>query len=248
MPAAALPASLPAMSRARRLLELMQILRRHRQPVRGAALAAELGVSLRTLYRDIVTLQAQGASIEGEAGMGYVLRPGYLLPPLMFSREEIEALVLGSRWVADRGDATLSLAARDVLAKVGAILPEELRRELDTSGLLVAPRPKGAAPGPDLAVVRAAIRAEVKVAIDYRDQSGAATHRIVWPFALGYFEDIRLIIAWCELRSGFRHFRADRILRLEVTRERYPRRRPALLGEWQERELGAARDGRPARC
>ncbi|KAJ34485.1 hypothetical protein BW45_03595, partial [Agrobacterium tumefaciens] len=90
------------MSRSQRLLDLLQILRSHRMPVSGAALAAKTGVSLRTLYRDIATLQAQGADIEGEAGVGYVLRPGFLLPPLMFSQHEIEALVLGSRWVAGR--------------------------------------------------------------------------------------------------------------------------------------------------
>ena len=98
------------MSRAERLLQLMQTLRRHRQPVTGKALAEELGISLRTLYRDIASLQAQGASIEGEAGLGYVLTPGFTLPPLMFSEEEIEALVLGSRWVAERTD--LSLGSR----------------------------------------------------------------------------------------------------------------------------------------
>jgi predicted DNA-binding transcriptional regulator YafY len=92
-------------SRANRLLDLIQILRRHRYPVSGAALASELGISLRTLYRDIGTLQAQGATIDGAPGLGYVLRPGFMLPPLMFSHEEIEALALGSRWVADRADA-----------------------------------------------------------------------------------------------------------------------------------------------
>src|SRR5579871_5521879 len=104
------------MSRSERLLELLQALCRRRRPVSGQALAAELGVSIRTLYRDIATLQAQGAQIEGEPGLGYVLRPGYLMPPLMFSEDEIEALVLGSRWVADRGDDRLGDAARNALA------------------------------------------------------------------------------------------------------------------------------------
>src|SRR5262245_23635780 len=107
------------MSRAQRLLDLIQVLRRHRFPVRGAALARELGVSLRTLYRDIEALKAQGARIDGEAGVGYVLRPGFMLPPLMFSEDEIEALVLGSRWVASRADAPLGKAARNALAKIG---------------------------------------------------------------------------------------------------------------------------------
>jgi predicted DNA-binding transcriptional regulator YafY len=111
------------MSRAERLLQLMQALRRHRFPVSGASLASERRVSLRTLYRDIDSLQAQGAMIDGEAGVGYVLRPGFMLPPLMFSEEEIEALVLGSRWVADRGDSQLGDAARNAISKIAAVFP-----------------------------------------------------------------------------------------------------------------------------
>jgi predicted DNA-binding transcriptional regulator YafY len=113
------------MSGAQRLLDLIQVLRRHRRPVAGSVLAEELGISLRTLYRDIDTLKAQGAHIDGEAGVGYVLRPGFMLPPLMFSEEEIEALVLGSRWVSERADGVLGRAARNVLAKIGAVLPNE---------------------------------------------------------------------------------------------------------------------------
>src|SRR5215813_4296834 len=128
-----------AMSRAQRLLDLIQLLRRHRFPVSGAALAQELGVSLRTLYRDIETLNAQGARIDGEAGIGYVLRPGFMLPPLMFSEEEIEALVLGSRWVAERADGPLGNAARNALAKIAAVLPDDLKESLDASNLLIGP-------------------------------------------------------------------------------------------------------------
>src|SRR5580704_625723 len=133
------------MSRSQRLLDLIQVLRRHRRPVAGAALADEVGVSLRTLYRDIETLKAQGAHVDGEAGVGYVLRPGFLLPPLMFSEEEIEALVLGSRWVAERADAPLAKAARNALAKIGAVLPGDMKDSLDAPGLLVAPIAKPAA-------------------------------------------------------------------------------------------------------
>jgi predicted DNA-binding transcriptional regulator YafY len=107
------------MSRSERLFSLLQTLRRYRRPVTGKALAAELNVSMRTLYRDIATLQAQGADIEGEPGLGYVLRPGFILPPLMFSGDEIEALVLGSRWVADRGDDLLGSAAQNAIARSG---------------------------------------------------------------------------------------------------------------------------------
>src|SRR6266508_1658734 len=128
------------MSRAQRLLDLIQLMRGYRRPVSGAVLAEALGISLRTLYRDIETLNAQGAQIDGEPGVGYVLRPGFMLPPLMFSEEEIEAIVLGSRWVADRTDAALSGAARSALAKISAaVLPPDLKDGLDTSGLLIGP-------------------------------------------------------------------------------------------------------------
>ncbi len=127
------------MSRAQRLLDLIQALRGYRRPVSGATLAETLGISLRTVYRDIETLKAQGAHIDGEPGVGYVLRPGFMLPPLMFSEEEIEAIVLGSRWVADRADAALGAAARNAVAKIAAVLPQDLKISLDTSSLLVGP-------------------------------------------------------------------------------------------------------------
>src|SRR3954464_461757 len=117
------------MSRAQRLLDLIQLLRGYRRPVSGAVLAAALGISLRTLYRDVETLNAQGAHIDGEPGVGYVLRPGFMLPPLMFSEEEIEAIVLGSRWVADRADAALRTAARSALAKISEIGRASLGKE-----------------------------------------------------------------------------------------------------------------------
>ena len=127
------------MSRTERLFDLMQLLRRHRRPLSGAVIAEQLDISPRTLYRDIATLQAQGAAIDGAPGLGYVLRPGFVLPPLMFTPEEIEALALGSSWVAARGDCQLGAAARDALAKIAAVLPDALRHELDTSALLVGP-------------------------------------------------------------------------------------------------------------
>lgn len=224
------------MSRAQRLLDLIQILRNHRFPVTGANLAAELGISLRTLYRDIGTLQAQGADIEGEPGLGYVLRPGFMLPPLMFSEEEIEALVLGSRWVANRGDERLSAAARCALNKISAVLPEDLRRSLDASALLVGPEATPRPTDKALSLIRQSIRTEHKLEIHYCDLKGAESTRIVWPFALGYFEHTRVLAAWCETRQAFRHFRTERITELTRLQQRYPRRRQALLKEWREAE------------
>jgi len=221
------------LSRAERLLDLIQILRRHRRPVSGQALADELDVSLRTLYRDIASLQAQGAGIEGEAGVGYILKPGFMLPPLMFSEEEIEALVLGSRWVAEHGDDRLSDAARDALAKIGAVLPDDLRESLDASSLLVGPREAVAAGDSELSTIRDAIRKERKLRIRYRDRHAEETRRTIWPFALGFFDRARVVAAWCELRRGYRHFRTDRIAALTLSERRYPRRRQALLREWR---------------
>lgn len=224
------------MSRAERLLQLMQCLRRHRHPVSGATLAVELGVSLRTLYRDIASLQAQGARIDGEAGVGYLLRPGFMLPPLMFSEDEIEALVLGSRWVAARADARLGAAARNALAKIAAVLPADLRHELDASALLVGPGEPIAAGDQELALIRQAIRTERKLEIRYRDLKGSESTRTIWPFALGFFDRVRVLVGWCELRQAIRHFRTDRIISLSVSDTRYPRRRQALLKEWRQSE------------
>jgi len=223
-------------SRAQRLLDLIQVLRRHRHPVSGAALAEATGVSLRTLYRDIDTLKVEGAHIDGEAGVGYVLRPGFMLPPLMFSEEEIEALVLGSRWVHQRADRALADAAANVLAKIGAVLPKDLRETLDDSGLLIAPGEPIAAGDAQLPKIRQAIRTERKIGISYRDKDGVPTKRTIWPFGVGFFEKTRVVMAWCELREDYRHFRTDRIVTLNVSERRYPRRRQAMLKDWRERE------------
>jgi predicted DNA-binding transcriptional regulator YafY len=229
------------MSRAERLLQLLQVLRRYRRPVSGQTLADELGVSIRTLYRDIASLQAQGAMIEGEPGVGYVMKAGFMLPPIMFGSEELDALVLGMRWVADRCDKTLSSGALSALSKIAAVLPPELRRELDESSLLVgAPlrRPVNLI-SPDL--LRAAVRAERKLEITYVDGNGNHSRRVVWPFALVYFDQARVLMCWCELRSDFRNFRSDRILSVEQRQERYPKRRSTLLREWRKLNQIASR-------
>lgn len=219
------------MARSERLLELLQVLRRYRQPVSGAVLARETDVSLRTLYRDIASLQAQGAEIAGEPGVGYVLKPGFLLPPLMFSEEEIEALVLGSRWVQARAGPGLEQSAANALAKIAAVLPTDLRESVESSTLLIGPSRK-AVPQSDLTEMRRAIRLERKMELSYRDGGGGASRRIVWPFALGFFEEARVLVGWCELRQDFRHFRADRIAQARLLEKRYPRRRQAMLKAW----------------
>lgn len=221
------------MSRSTRLLDLIQLLRTYRRPVSGAALAQRLGISIRTLYRDIATLQAQGADIQGAPGFGYVLKPGFLMPPMMLSEEEIEALVLGARWVAARTDDELKDAARNALAKIAAVLPADLRRELETNSLLVSSARKPIVGTTDLAAIREAIRQGFKLDIGYADINGRSTNRRIWPFALGYFEETRVLAAWCELREDFRHFRAERIASMIVTDIRVPQTRQQLLAEWR---------------
>jgi predicted DNA-binding transcriptional regulator YafY len=228
------------MARSQRLLELIQVLRRHRQPVSGQALADELSVSLRTVYRDIQTLIGQGATIDGEAGLGFVLRPGFVLPPLMFSDEELEALVLGLRWVAQRTDASFEHAAMNALAKIAAVLPDDLRNNVEGIGLIAVPS-RDADARHDLAPIRAAIRSEQMVMLDYADVKGEHTRRTVWPIALAFFENSRVLAAWCELRQDFRHFRIDRIIALHKTGQRYPQRRRVLMKQWREIEKIAER-------
>jgi predicted DNA-binding transcriptional regulator YafY len=224
------------MSRTERLLDLLQLLRRHRAPVSGADLAREMGISIRTLYRDIATLQAQGADIQGEPGLGYVLRPGFTLPPLMFSADEIESLVLGSRWGARRAeDPRLGDAAANALSKITAVLPPDLRNAADNSALLI-PGGEVIPAAVDLSAIRLAIRQEHKLAIGYSDNEGAVTERIIWPIAVAFFDRVRVITGWCELRQDYRAFRLDRISGVETLPARYPRRRAAMLKEWRERE------------
>ncbi|WP_292228073.1 YafY family protein [Brevundimonas sp.] len=222
------------MSRSERLFDLLNALRRHRRPVSGRALADEMGVSLRTLYRDIASLQAQGATIEGEPGVGYVLRPGFMLPPLMFTPEEIEALVLGSRWVAERADGRLKEAALSAVARIGAVLPPDLKEEMDSSSLFVVPGAPFPTDTVDPALLRKAIRTERKLNLCYCDEAGRASERVVWPFALAFFDRVRLLLAWCELRQDFRSFRTDRIVEAEVQEGRYPARRQALMKTYRE--------------
>ncbi|STX28511.1 transcription regulator protein, DeoR family [Legionella beliardensis] len=223
------------MSRSQRLLALLELLRQYRYPIKGQLLADKLNISLRTLYRDIASLQAQGADIVGEPGLGYVLRPGFMLPPMMFSEEEIEALVLGSRWVARKADTNLKRAATQVLAKISAILPSHLRHQLESSGLLIGPAQTNPIKEDYEALIRYAMRKEYKVQLCYADAKEETSQRLIWPLALGFFEETRVIVAWCELRQDFRHFRTDRIIQLSLTDTPFKQRRAVLLKRWRDR-------------
>jgi predicted DNA-binding transcriptional regulator YafY len=221
------------MRRADRLFQIIQILRRTPRPKTAEALAAELETSRRTVYRDIADLIGQRVPIRGEAGVGYVLEAGLDLPPLMLTPEEIEAAVLGAQWVARHSDAALARAAQDLIAKIGAVVPERLRPYLFEPATDMPPAKNLAADGLDMARARAQIHAGRKIALRYRDEQGRESERIVWPVTVGYMETVRHLIAWCELRQDFRSFRTDRVIAAGFLDERYPERPNALRAKWR---------------
>ena len=224
------------MRRADRLFQIIQILRRSARPITAEAIAQELEVSKRTVYRDIADLIGQRAPIRGEAGVGYILEDGYDLPPLMLTPDEVEAAVLGAQMVAARADPALRRAAEDLIAKIGAVIPEALRPLVVEPSTRAPPSWRSVPDNIDMAGVRQAIRAGMKVVLTYRDEQERETLRTVWPFAIGYYETSRLIVAFCEMRRDFRSFRADRVTGAEFTEQRYPDRPAALRARWRRRQ------------
>lgn len=222
------------MRRGDRLFEIIQVLRRARAPLTADAIAAELETSKRTIYRDIAALMAQRVPIRGEAGIGYVLDRGFDLPPLMLTADEIEAAVLGAHWVAARADPTLAKAARDLIAKIAATIPERLRPIVLEPASGMPPARNVVTDQLDMARVRDQIRAGRKIRLDYCDEQGRSTLRTIWPVQVAYFETTRIVAAWCELRQGFRHFRTDRVAAAEYLDERYPERPGVLRAEWRK--------------
>ena len=220
------------MRRTERLFQIIQRLRTARSPVTGGALAEELEVSLRTLYRDMAELIAQRVPIRGEAGMGYVLDAGYDMPPLMLTPDELEAAVLGAAWVAKRGDPSLARGARDLVAKLTAAIPEPLRPVLLDPGLMPIAVKITGSEAIDMAQLRAAIRDQRKATIAYATGEGPATTRTIWPFLIGYTDAHRLIAAWCETRQDFRHFRTDRVRAFTVCEEAIPENVARLRARW----------------
>ena len=208
------------MRRADRLFEIIQLLRR-KPTVRASDLAAALEVSERTIYRDIRDLMTSGVPIEGEAGVGYVLKAGFDLPPLMFTETEIEALVLGARIVESWADEELSEAASDVIAKVEAVIPDRLRGYMASTALLAPPLHFMEPIGFDLADLRRAVRGQIKVFFRYTDVLSQGSERTVRPLSLAYFGPVWVLAAWCELRNDFRTFRLDRVVDFAVTGERF---------------------------
>ncbi|HVY16625.1 MAG TPA: YafY family protein [Rhodopila sp.] len=210
------------MRRADRLFDIIQALRSASGPLTAAAIAGRLEVTPRTIYRDIASLQASRVPIEGAAGVGYVLRRGFDLPPLMFSTEEADAIAVGMRLLHRLRDAELWEAAERVLSKIAAVLPESVRRSVGSAPFYVSDGSSSVPDGISLSVVRAAIRDRRKLRLGYGDGEARQTERTVWPIALMYYVDVTVVAAWCELRSDYRHFRVDRIRTLSVLDDRYP--------------------------
>ncbi|HDJ1442310.1 TPA: YafY family transcriptional regulator [Serratia rubidaea] len=223
--------------RAERLLNLLQILYQHRYPISGHKLAEELSISLRSLYRDIAALRAQGADIQGEAGSGYILSGGYLLPPVMYTPEQLDALALGLRWVAIFGDADIAKAASEVTGKVMQGLPPQLQALFENSTLLVGRADPVNKDQHHIALLRSAIRGRLKVRTSYTDRLGNQSERIIWPFALGYLSGEIILAAWCENRKDFRHFNVAKLKDFEIINECYPYSRNRLLCMWRNAGL-----------
>ncbi len=220
-----------------RMFEIIQVLRAAPRPVNAEALAETLEVSKRTIYRDISALQSMRVPIEGEAGVGYIMRRGYDLPPLNFDREEIEALRVGLRMLARTGDSALNRAAERVCDKIDALHEEEDWLQVAPWGAPTDDPAKGCVSKADL---REAIRLSRKVRLTYRNEDDEETERVVLPIAIIYHLESVMIAGWCEFRGGFRHFRSDRIWSCEVLEAEFTDQAATLRSLWHQQEgIGA---------
>lgn len=179
-------------------------------------------------------LIAQRVPVTGEAGTGYVLDDGYDMPPLMLTADELEAAALGAAWVATQADPSLARAARDLVAKISDAIPQELRPiVLDAGFRSISTQPK-IHERFDGAALRRAIRERSKLQLTYKDQNEVVTNRVIWPLFIAYLDKVRFIVAWCETRRGYRHFRTDRVQSLDVQEGKYPARRALLIRGWEK--------------
>lgn len=204
------------MRRADRLFHIVQLLRRHRLTT-AARLAERLEVSERTIYRDIRDLQASGVPVEGEAGVGYRLGKNFELPPLMFSVDEVRALVLGARMVETWADDELRQAARRAIDKVHVALPPPLRKSMDDTALFALRFRSSGEVRERMGVMRRAVEEHAVLELDYADGDGVETTRRVRPLGLYFWGPTWTLGAWCELRGDYRSFRLDRVHRVEAT-------------------------------
>jgi len=220
------------MRRADRLFDIIQRLRAARGPVTAATLATELEVTVRTIYRDVAALQARRVPIDGAAGIGYVFRRGFDLPPLMFDPDEVEAIVVGAQLLRRTGDAGLQAAAKRVVSKVAVVLPREAQPCLEAP-VFVSGFGATASPAVDFALVRTAIRARHKLRLLYQDGAGRRTRRTIWPIAVAYYVQATLLAGWCERRRDYRHFRTDRIMSLVLLEDVFEDPDGSLAQGWR---------------
>lgn len=223
------------MGRSSRLFEIIQLLRHASAPVSARAIANTLEVSKRTVYRDIVTLQAMHVPIAGEAGVGYVMQAGYDLPPLMFTAEEVEAIVVGLSLIGRTRDADLQAAASRVSRKIADVLPDAADSRIDGSPLHVSHWNAIPPSVVEYRVMRQAIREEQKLHLHYQDAEARSTERTIRPLALVYYVDSVVLAAWCELREDFRHFRADRMTACRMTETSFRGESGLLREKWRAR-------------
>lgn len=210
------------MRRADRLYRLIEFMRTRKRVIKGMEIAAAMEVSLSTVYRDITDLMASGVPIVGERGVGYMLESHYHVPPLMFDLEEIEAIALGLAMVRSWSDPEMKISADQVMAKIGAVLPQDRTRYLQDAPLFSEPTAQQLPWSVDFAMIRHAIRQRRKISLDYSDDSGRLSQRIIWPLGLAFFAPVWLLIAWCEKRQDFRNFRIDRMNRAVRLGDMYP--------------------------
>lgn len=220
------------MRRADRLFEIIQILRTARHPVTADMLACRLEVTVRTVYRDIAVLQGQRVPIEGEAGVGYVMRAGFDLPPLMFTSDEIEAIIVGLGLLNRTGDTGLQDAAAQVSSKIASVLPNHQGASIEGDTFHISDWGARAPANINLSDVREAIRDEREISLIYEDEKRITTDRTVRPIAVLYFAEVVVMAAWCGLRQDFRHFRADRIVRATLLNSYFTGLGDELRQQW----------------
>lgn len=215
------------MSKITRMFELIQVLRGADRPVMAREIAEQLEVSKRTIYRDIAALQAMRTPIYGEPGVGYVMRKGYDLPAINFDVDEAEAVKIGLSMVARTGDEGLWNAAKRAAQKLSGATQEN--NQVIASSWGTTPPPVA-----DTGLIRRAIRSEEKLEIRYEDVNGRTSERIVWPLAVIYYVDSMVLVAWCETRDDFRHFRLDRMLSCHGLRDDFNGQGAALRHRWED--------------
>lgn len=222
------------MQRSGRLLQLLQTLRERRRAVTARSLADRFAVSERTIYRDMETLLELGVPVEGEAGTGFILRPGFFLPSMALTRDEADPVLLGLRFVLARGDGDIAKAADTALLKITDGMADQAEAQMLENGL--AAGPPETERRDELRTIRRAMRDRRKLKITYQTKRQAPTNRVVWPVALGFFDQVEMLAAWCELRDAFRHFRVDRIGSLILLEDNILRSRNSLLAAYRKLE------------